>query len=190
MIDELVLKTRSYRRFDQQHPVSMQTLRELIDLARLSPSGSNLQPLKFVPVCDPEKNARVFASLHWARRITGWAGPAEGERPAAYIVILGDKEIATDFGVDHGIAAHSIVLGAMDRGLGACILGSAEHDVLRPALSIPDRYEILLVVALGKPGETVVVESAGPEGNVGYWRDAQGVHHVPKRDLDDVILAL
>ena len=117
-----------------------------------------------------------------------WSGPAEGERPAAYIVILGDTELARGFGCDHGIAAQSIMLGATERGLGGCMIGSIDRPELRQVLDIPERYEILLVLALGKPAETVVLEDVGPDGDIKYYRDDEDVHHVPKRSLDELIL--
>jgi nitroreductase len=118
MIADLVRKNRSCRRFYQQEAVSLDTLRELVDLARLSASGANRQPLKYILSCEPGRNARVFAQLAWAAYLKDWGGPVEGERPAAYIVILGDKEIANSFGVDHGISAQSMLLGATEKGLG------------------------------------------------------------------------
>ena len=188
MIRDLVLKNRSYRRFYQDVAVDLETLRELVDLARLSASGANKQPLKYILSCGPEKNALIFPHLDWAGYLQDWPGPAEGERPAAYIVILGDTEIRPSFGCDHGIAAQSILLGATEKGLGGCIIASVQREKLCQALEIPSGYEILLVLALGQPKETVVIESVGPDGDIRYWRDDQGVHHVPKRSLDEIIV--
>jgi len=187
MLEDLVRKNRSYRRFHQNVPVDMETLRALVNLARLSASGSNLQPLKYILSCEPETNARIFPHTRWAGYLKDWSGPAEGERPSAYIVILGDTEIHKSFGCDHGIAAQSIMLGAAERGLGGCMIGSVDHTGLRKALDIPE-HDILLVLALGKPKETVVLEDVGPDGDVRYYRDAQGVHHVPKRSPSVLIL--
>ncbi|MBS3783573.1 MAG: nitroreductase family protein, partial [Anaerolineae bacterium] len=102
MLEELIRKNRSYRRFDQQESVSMETLRAVVNLARLSASGANLQPLKYMLVSDPKTNEIVFPHTRWAGYLEDWDGPAEGERPAAYIIILGDTEISPSFGVDHG----------------------------------------------------------------------------------------
>lgn len=188
MLKDLVLKNRSYRRFHQDVPVSLQTLRALVDLARLSASGANQQPLKYILSCDAEINTRIFPHTRWAGYLKDWPGPAEGERPAAYILILGDMEITKSFGCDHGIAAQSIMLGATEQGLGGCILGALDKDGLRQALDIPKQYEILLALALGRPKETVVIEETGPDGDIKYWRDGKGVHHVPKRPLAELIL--
>jgi nitroreductase len=188
MIRDLITKNRSRRRFYQDETISTETLRELVDLARLSASGANLQPLKFVLSSDAARNAKIFPQLAWAGYLRKWGGPEEGERPSAYVIVLGDKEIAQSFGVDHGIAAQSILLGATEKGLGGCIIASIQRDRLRQALEIAPRYEILLVLALGKPREEVRIETVGPEGDIKYWRDSEGVHHVPKRALDDIIV--
>jgi len=188
MLEDLIRKNRSYRRFHQDVPVDIETLRALVNLARLSASGSNLQPLKYILSCEPETNARIFPHMRWAGYLRDWPGPAEGERPTAYIVILGDTEIRKSFGCDHGIAAQSIMLGATERGLGGCMIGSIDRSELRQVLDIPEQCEILLILALGKPKETVVLEEVGPDGSVEYYRDAEGVHHVPKRSLDELIL--
>jgi len=188
MLRDLILKNRSYRRFHQDVAVEIETLRELVDLARLSASASNMQPLKFVLSCDPQKNAQIFSCLAWAAYLKDWPGPAEGERPSAYIVILGDTQISQSFGVNHGIAAQSILLGATEKGLGGCMIGSIKKPELAQALNIPPHYEILLVLALGKPKETVILETVGPDGNIKYWRDGEGRHHVPKRTLEEIII--
>ena len=188
MLRDLVIKNRSYRRFYQDVPVSLETLRELVDLARLSPSGRNAQPLRYILCNEPEKNALIFKHLAWAGSIKDWPGPEEGERPSAYIIILGDHETSPTFGCNHGIASQSILLGAAEKGLGGCNIGSIQRPSLQAALQIPTRYEILLVLALGKPKETVVLEEVGPDGSTTYYRDEAQVHHVPKLALDDIIL--
>jgi nitroreductase len=188
MVRDLVVKNRSYRRFFQDQPVSLETLRELVDLARLSPSARNAQPLRFILSNEPAKNALIFKHLAWAGYLKDWPGPEEGERPAAYIIILGDREISPTFGCDHGIASQSILLGAAEKGLGGCILGSIQRPSLQAVLHIPTKYEILVCLAIGKPKETVVLEAVGPDGDIKYYRDEAQVHHVPKRALDDLIL--
>jgi nitroreductase len=186
-VKDMVLKNRSYRRFDQSFRVDEKTLRELVDLARCSGTAANRQPLKFMLSADAEKNARIFKTVGFARQLN-WQGPVEGERPSAYIIILGDLDLSKSFGCDHGIAAQSILLGAVEKGLGGVMLGSANKEVLRAELKIPEKYDILLVIALGKPKETIVLEKMPVDGKTAYWRDEQGVHHVPKRSLDELIV--
>lgn len=188
MIKELVAKNRSYRRFHEDVPIEYETLRELVDLARLSASAGNLQPLRYMLSCDPEKNALIFSNIAWAMYLKDWPGPGEGERPSAYIIVLEDTQVSHPMRCDHGIAAQSILLGATEKGLGGCIIGAIKKRELRDALKIPARYEILLVLALGKPKEKVVLETVGPDGDIKYWRDSEGIHHVPKRSLDEIII--
>lgn len=188
-LQTLIVKTRSYRRFHQNVPMTLHQLRDLVNLGRLSASGGNKQPLKYVLSWTPEKNAKIFPSLHWAGHLKDWGGPVEGERPAAYILILCDLSLAKSPGCDHGIAAQSIMLGAVEMGFGGCMLGAVDRGPLREALAIPENYEIALVLALGKPKETVLLETM-KDGKFEYWRDERGFHHVPKRVLNDLILNL
>jgi nitroreductase len=188
MLNELVVRNRSYRRFYQEVPIAHETLRELVDLGRLSASGANRQPLKYMVSWEPERNGQIFANLKWAGYLPEWGGPVEGERPAGYVVILGDTSITQSFGVDHGIAAQSIMLGATEKGLGGCIIASINKEGLRLVMGIEPRYEILLVLALGRPKEKVVIDPVGPGGDIKYWRDAEQVHHVPKRALEEVLI--
>lgn len=188
-LKELIFKTRTYRRFDELSTIDDKTLESFIELARLSASGANKQPLKYLLCNKPGDCNKIFPYLAWAGYLTDWPGPERGERPSAYIIILGDKSISEVFGVDHGIAAQSIMLGASESGFGGCIIGSIKREGLSIELSIPDKYEILLVVALGKPIENVIVEDC-KNSDVRYWRDADNVHHVPKRTLKELIIKL
>lgn len=190
MIKNLIKKNRSYRRFHQNHRVDVETLRELVDLARLSGSAANLQPLRYILACDPQINARIFACLGWAAYLKNWPGPKEGEQPPAYIIILSDIAKANDYvGYDCGIAGQSILLGAVEKGLAGCMLGSINRKKLKDILNIETEFKILLVIALGEPKEEVVIETVGHDNNIRYWRDDKEIHHVPKRKLSDIIVA-
>jgi nitroreductase len=186
-LKELIFKTRSYRRFDETHRIDDKTIESLINFARLSASGANKQPLKYIyfnTVSDCEK---VFPYLAWAGYLTDWPGPEKGERPAGYIIILGDRSISDIFGVDHGIAAQSMMLGATAAGLGGCIIGSIKREELINEFSIPDNFDVLLILALGKPIENVIVDEI-KNNDVKYWRDSNKNHHVPKRSLAELII--
>lgn len=188
-LKDIVLKTRSYRRFDEPQRIDYKTLEELIELARLSASGANRQPLKYLIYNSSADCARVFPSVVWAAYLKEWEGPESGERPSGYIIILGDKTLAEGFGVDHGIAAQSIMLGATEAGLGGCMIASIRREQLRSELKIPEKYEILLILAIGKPVENVIIDRM-KDNDVKYWRDSEKNHHVPKRTLDDLIIKL
>jgi len=188
MIKDLVIKNRSYRRYYEDYKIKRNTLTELVNLARLSASAANRQPLKYILSCVKNKNCLIFSTLTWAGYLEDWPGPSEGERPSAYIIMLYDRKINKNYWCDPGIAAQSILLGATEKGLGGCMLASVERDELRSSLEIDERYEILYVLAIGKPKERVVLETVGPDGNIKYLRDSQGVHHVPKRTLEEIII--
>jgi nitroreductase len=185
---DIVLRNRSYRRFDESHHIPRETVVELMGLVRCTASRGNRQPLKYIISTDPEANGRIFPCLSWARYLKDWNGPDPGERPVAYIVILLDKTISEDCGCDDGIAAQTMLLGAAEKGLGGCMFGSVQREKLRRELTIPDHLNIRLVVALGKPAETVVLENLKPEEDTRYWRDEKGIHHVPKRTLEELIV--
>ena len=190
MIHDLILKNRSYRRFDQSVNIALADLESLVELARLSSSSRNLQPLKYVLSNKVERNKEIFPALSWAGYFKEWPGPVEGERPSAYIIMLGDTKIAPAFSVDPGIAAQSILLGATEKGYGGCIIGTINAEKLEKFLKTPSHLEIIYVIALGKPVEVVQIEDLPESGDVKYWRDENKVHHVPKRSLKDIIVNL
>jgi len=187
MIKDLVSKNRSYRRFYQDHKISYDFLKDLVNLARLSPSGRNLQPLKYFLSADEQTNAKIFSTLSWAAYLKDWNGPEEGEKPTAYIVILGDTSLTTNFMCDHGIVSQSMLLGAVENGLGGCIFASINKAKLKELLTLDDHFEILLVIALGKPKEIVVIDEV-QDNDIKYYRDENQVHHVPKRSIEELIV--
>jgi|SRR5690554_808628 len=188
MLRDLIEKNRSYRRFYEEYSLESNTLRELVDYARLSASAANLQPLRYIISSNREVNRLIFCSLRWAGYLPDWAGPVEGERPSGYIVILGDRDHARHHHYDAGIAAQSILLGSVEKGLGGCIFASIDRDLLRKSLDIPEQLDILLAIALGKPKEEVVIKEIGNQDDIKYWRDENGIHYVPKRRLEDIII--
>lgn len=101
--------------------------------------------------------------------------------------MLNDTTISTNYFCDHGIAAQTILLGATEKGYGGCIIASVDKTKLRNNLQIPEKLEIIQVLAMGKPTEEVKIEPVGNDGDIKYWRDKNQVHHVPKRNLEDII---
>jgi nitroreductase len=188
MLKDLILKNRSYRRFHQEQQISEETLTELIELARLSASARNAQPIKYILSNTPDRNNIIFKYLSWAGYLTTWHGPEEGERPAAYIIMMNDTTISSNYFSDNGIAAQSILLGAVEKGLGGCIIGSIERLQLQRELDIPAQYKIIQVLAIGVPKEKIVIEELDKDYK--YWRDINDVHHVPKRSIQEIIVKL
>lgn len=186
---EIVLKTRSYRRFDEADRIGRERLVELVDMARLSASATNRQSLKYLVYDSVDDCRSIFPATAWAGYLKEWPGPDPGERPSGYIILLRDLEIGDPFGIDHGIAAQTIMLGATTMGFGGCMIGSIKKDMLRQTLGIASRFEILLILALGRPAETIVLDDIS-DNDIKYWREADGTHHVPKRRLQEVLLNL
>lgn len=187
-LKELVLKNRSYRIFDESRPIPESLLRELVDLARICPSGANRQSLKYRIISAPGERKKLYPSLAWAGYLKEWDGPEEGSRPTGYILIENDDDLSKDSGLDAGICAQTMLLAATEAGYGGCMIGSLKREQIRSDFSIPEGYQILLVIAFGTPLEKVLLEETGKEGSIRYYRDDKGRHHVPKRPLSEVLL--
>lgn len=186
MLKDLLIKNRSYRRFYQEVRIPRKELEEWVEQVRWCPSGRNAQPIRYAVADTEEECARIFPLLAWAGYLTDWPGPEEGERPAAYVIQLLDTRIVADCLCDDGIQAQTIMLEAAEKGYGGCIIKAFKNEMLREVLALPEYMKILYVLALGKPKERVVVEDMQGE-DYRYWRDAEGVHHVPKRAGKELI---
>ena len=188
-VKEMVGKNRSYRRFDGSKRISEKQLKEMIDCARQTSSGANFQPLRYHLTGTEDECAAVYSTLKWAAYLPKWDGPVESERPTAYIIVLSDNEVNDVMAkTDAGIAMQTILLSAVEKGLGGCIFASINRDKLREVIGLDERYEIMFVIALGAPVEEVVIEDVKEDGSIKYYRDDQNVHHVPKRRLEDLII--
>lgn len=193
---KLVKNSRSIRRFKSDQEISEATLKKLVETSCYTPSSRNRQPLKYVIVSEKERRDDVFSCLNWAKALKTWEGPTKDQRPGGYIIILGDTSLVQDkpgaasarYSVDHGITSQTIMLAANTMGYGGCILASVDRVLLREKLRIDNRYDILLVLALGVPDEKVQIEPMPENGSVSYWRDVEDIHHVPKRDVDELIV--
>ncbi|HEB37788.1 MAG TPA: nitroreductase family protein [Thermoplasmatales archaeon] len=179
-----IIGRRSIRRF-KQIPIPMEFLKKLVNAARLAPSGANLQPLEYVVINDQKLCDKIFPALRWAGYIKPEWKPAKEERPTAYIVTLVKKGVSQFSDIDVGLAAENIMILAYSYGIGSCMLGNIDRDSLREILNIPPEYYIHSVIALGFPAEKSVVEDA--KDSIKYWRDKDGVMHVPKRKLEDIL---
>jgi nitroreductase len=188
IFSEMVKKNRSYRVYHEDKQIPTDTLMEFVENARLIPSLLNLQPLKYY-IADYDKRDLVFPYLKWASYLTDWDGPKEGERPAAYIIILSDKNILPTVKVDHGIAGQTILLNAVSKDMGGCMIANINKEGLAQSLNIPDNYTIELVIALGFPKEKIVLKEINPGDDMKYYRDSEGTHYVPKRKLTDIVIS-
>lgn len=186
-LSDLIHMNRSFRRFVASEAISREQLIRWIALSGKTASARNLQPLKYKISTDHQLNANIFEHLAWAGYLTDWDGPTEGERPTAYLFMLKDLNLSKTVTCDDGIALQTILLAAVSEGYGGCIIGSFNRSKLTHLLKLPKHLELLWVLALGKPAETVLLETAS-NGNIRYWRDENSVHHVPKRPLSELII--
>ncbi|MBQ3913083.1 MAG: nitroreductase family protein [Lachnospiraceae bacterium] len=191
MIKDLVRKNRSYRGYDESRKITEDELKDLVDTARVAGSAANLQPLKYRLVCSEAEVAKLNGITRWGKMLKDIELPHKGKFPTAYIVICVDTDIARvpeNANTDIGIAAQTILLAAVEQGLGGCMIGNYEKAQAAEALALPERFVPQLIVAIGKPDETVVLTDTGEDGSVKYYRDANDVHYVPKRKLEDILL--
>ena len=187
--EEIIYKRRTIRRF-KQDPVPLETLKKLVDFARVAPMAKNVQALDFIIVVNPEIREKLFP-------LVGWAGslpqeqrtPEKGREPTAYIIILVNNDVKpayVDF--DVGAAAENILLGAVTFGLGSCWMGNVRFQKLKALFEIPDFYVIKQVISLGYPDEESTMEPY--KDSFKYWKDNKGGMHVPKRSLDEIIFKI
>lgn len=194
LLIELLKRDRSCRRFDESLPVSAETIEKILDAVRFTPSGRNIQAVAYRVVTDAAEREALFALLAWAGYLPDWAGPAEGERPTAYLVQCIDTEVSPNVMCDDGLQLEALTLAATSLGLGCCIIKSFNPQKTADLLRLGDRYKPIHVVALGVPVENIVIDElpvgskSQDSSNIRYWREADGTHHVPKRPLADIVI--
>ena len=182
---ELMLSRRSIRQF-KPDLISRDILEELVNSARLAPSGANLQPLEFVVVDDEGLRRKLFPCLRWAAYIAPEGNPKPGCEPTAYVVILVNADVRkSGFERDVGAAVENMILTAWEERIGSCWIASADTNRIQKMLKIPENYKVDSVLALGYPDEDPIIEEM--KDSIQYWKDSKGRLHVPKRRLDDVL---
>ena len=178
---DLILKRRTIRSFLQKN-IAISDIIEMVNAARLAPSSANLQPLEYIIIT---KNLEgIFKSTNWAGYLKDGA-PKNGERPVAYILIITNMKINKESKYDVGLAAENIVLTALEKGIGSCIIGSLNREEIMGTLGIKENYNIELAVALGYPKQKSIVSEF--KDSVKYWLDKDDRLHVPKRKIKSVI---
>ena len=190
-LKELAMKSRSYRAFEEQIKIEKYELLDMIDSSRYTPSSVNIQPFKFYISFEPQDNAVIFPFLNWARLLKDFKGPGEGKRPSAYVIVCNDIKIAPNterFAVDSGIISQTILLSAVEKGYGGCMIANFDKDALAAALNLPAHIRPAIVLALGKPAEQIIIDEIPDGAKTTYYRDENNIHHVPKRKLADIIV--
>lgn len=187
MMKDLVQKNRSYRRFYQEKKITKEQILSLLENARLTASGGNKQPIRYMYTCSDEENVKVYPHLKWAGYYQDWDGPEEGERPTAYIILLSPDGINAPW--DEGIIGQTILLSAVEQGMGGCFIANVDRAALAQAIHVPAGYQIKLVLALGYPKEKVVIDDISAGEDIRYYRDNEQTQHVPKIKLEELIIS-
>lgn len=191
MFKDLVLKNRSYRGYDESRNITKEELLKMVDCARLTPSSVNGQPFKYYLAWEPEQVAAIQGMTKWARALPDMVLPHPGKCPTAFIVICQDttfeKSLAR-YQKDVGIVAQTMLLAATEMGLGGCMIGNFGAATVKETLGLAEGLAPMLIVAIGKPDEEIVLTEVGEDGATSYYRDEKDMHYVPKRSLEDIIL--
>lgn len=190
MIRDLVVKSRSYRVFDEIFKLEKEDLVDLIELSRFSPCGKNGQYLRFIPIYKEEILNKIYPYLAWAAYLKDWSGPKEGERPTGIILIVSKEGTLTDpiLACDVGIVSQTIMLGAVEKNLGGCMIRALNRKRIAEVLNLSDDYIIHIALAIGKPAQEVIIEDINEGEDIKYWMDEDKTHHVPKIVLEDLII--
>lgn len=188
VLKELLERNRSIRRFDHGRKVEYEALTELIGLTRFCASGRNLQPLRYRIVVDADECAAVFPALAWAGYYKDWDGPAEEERPVAYLVQCLDTDLTTNCLCDDGLQLETITLGATAKGLACCIIKSFNKQKVKSSLQLPRNLDPLYVVAMGYAKENAKIVDIDGDGDIKYYRDGESTQCVPKRKAEELIV--
>ncbi len=190
-IKSLVLKNRSYRKFDMSKPITREMLLDFIDTARFTPASVNVQPIVYKLSYEPELNAKIRPHTFWAKMLKDYNGPDEAHNPTAYIAICTDNKLAPNperYDRDIGIVAQTIMLAAVEKGFGGCMIGNFSKASVCKIMGISEDYNLRLLLALGAPDEEIILETLEKDAPYMYYRDENNVHHVPKRKLEDLII--
>ena len=189
---EAVTMRRSIRRF-KEIPISYEILEKCVNAGRLAPTAVNCQLWEYIIIDDERLLTKVLDTITSLSGIPrpegGWSSE---RRPKAYIVVLINTELESEIGAgrpnthyDVGLAIENMVLVALEEGLGSCVMTGIDRDRLRQLLNVAENYEIAILLSLGYADENPVIEIAS--GSIRRWVDENGIRHVPKRKLEDII---
>ena len=190
MLTDLVRKNRSYRGYDHSRKVTEEELVSFVEAARLCPSSVNVQPLKYFLACEEPVVSIIQSETKWARGLPELTLPHPGKEPTAFIVICQDTNIDPNlsrYQRDVGIVAQTMLLAAVEKDLGGCMIGNFNAGSVQNVLKLDDNIKPLLIVAIGKPDEEIILTDV-VDGKTGYYRDEKDRHYVPKRSARDMII--
>ncbi|MGN6501839.1 MAG: nitroreductase family protein [Pseudolysinimonas sp.] len=192
---DVVRARRMIRTYQPDRPVARDVIDSLLELALKSPSAGHTQGWRFL-VLDDITSTTAF----WQATVSDPEELADGwltrlQTAPALIVVLGSERAyreryaepdkgsvspaeqdwpVPDWYIDPGMAALTLLLAAVDAGLGACFFGvpSDRWDALRTAFAIPGDFDPIGVVSLGYPAPDL--RSPSLKRGRKRWTDAVG----------------
>ena len=184
-LDTLLHRNRSYRGYDQARKVTRTELESLVAVTSLAASGMNRQALRYRIVTEEEAD-KVLPLIKLGAALPEEHLPKPGMEPKAFLVVCSSVPEDKVIDIDLGFAGQSILLKAVEMGLGGIFILNFQREALREALQLP--LEPVAVIAIGKPAENIfLIPAEGPEPDLKYYRK-EGVHFVPKLGLEHLLL--
>ncbi|MBR4227839.1 MAG: nitroreductase family protein [Bacteroidales bacterium] len=185
-LDTLLRKNRSHRAFDTSYTVAMRQLETIVAVNPKLPSGRNAQTLRF-KLLDAQSGGEDFCRyLHLGGYLPELHLPAPGTEPKAFIIICSTEPESPIVDIDLGISLQSMALKAVEIGLNALIVKAFNKKEIKEALGLPS--DPLAVLAIGKGTETITLDEVPAGSDLRYYRDADGIHHVPKITVSDLLI--
>ena len=182
-LESLLKRNRSYRGYDASRVVTEADLKKLLEVVPWVGSGMNAQPLRFKLVTG-DSAALVHPLVKLGAALPEEHLPHTGEEPSAYIVVCSTSPENRVVDMDLGIAAQSILLRAVELGLGGIFILNFKASELAAALQLP--LQPLAIIGIGKPSERIFLVDAKPGDSLDYYRK-DGVHFVPKLPVKDLL---
>lgn len=175
-INTLLRKNRSHRGYNSSYEVSLEELTKIIAVNTLTGSTKNQQILRFKPLTGEDaKNFNAYIKL--GGMLPELHLPLKGTEPNSFIIVCTKEPENKWTYMDLGISVQSMLLKAVSMGLNGICIGSFNKEEAKKLL--PDGYEPLIVVAIGKGIEKIELVPVNEGESVAYYRK-DGVHYVPK----------
>ena len=183
-LDSLLKKNRSYRGYDPSRVVTEDELKQIVQATTLAASGMNRQRLRYRLVTKEEAD-KILPNITLGAALPEEHLPHPGTEPGAFIVVCATEAENKIIDIDLGIAAQSMLLKAVEMGLGGIFILNFRGEALREALSLPQPP--IAVIAIGKPAEKIFLLPVEAGADLNYYRK-DGIHYVPKLQADDLII--
>jgi nitroreductase len=178
-------KNRSYRGYDQSFEVKREMLERIVAVNTKIASAKNQQVLRFKLVTKETGADIITQNMKLGGLLPELHLPFPGTEPEAFIVICSTVEPDKWVHMDVGIAAQSMLLKAVEMGLGGICIGAFNKQAVTDTFVLP--CEPVLVLAIGKPAEQIELVPVHAEEPLKYYRE-NGIHYVPKIVANDLIL--